>query len=186
MAQSNCGRGGRIAPPGSNKRMGAKAGFVPRFCHHDTGGSPSISLAQKTGTIADFPIRHRGRAYSPRPRLNRSDRLHAVKSLHGITTNANELAAGVHDRMPLILAPENYSRWLGDEPDPADLMRPFSAGLMRVADIDEGQQARNRIGTNSGCRLRAFRTGGAPREGEVAAPGGPRSGAPHQGLRRGC
>src|SRR5580693_7671436 len=24
MAQSNCGRGGRMAPPGSNKRMGAK------------------------------------------------------------------------------------------------------------------------------------------------------------------
>src|ERR1700748_3273517 len=63
MAQSNCGRGGRMAPPGSNKRMGAKAVFVPRFCHHDTRGSPSNSVVQKTGTIADFPIRHRGRAY---------------------------------------------------------------------------------------------------------------------------
>ena len=47
MAQSNCGRGGRMAPSGSNKRMGAKAGFVPRFCHHDTRGPPSIFLAQK-------------------------------------------------------------------------------------------------------------------------------------------
>src|ERR1700674_4532916 len=63
MAQSNCGRDGRMAPPGSNKRMGAKAGFVPRFCHHDTRGPPSIFPAQKTGTIADFPIRHRGGAY---------------------------------------------------------------------------------------------------------------------------
>src|SRR6516162_2393772 len=63
MAQSNCGRGGRMAPPGSNKRMGAKAGFVPRFRHHDTRRPPSIFLAQKTGTLADFPIRHRGRAY---------------------------------------------------------------------------------------------------------------------------
>ena len=52
-----------MAPPGSNKRMGAKAGFVPRFCHHDTRGPPSIFLAQKTGTIADFPIRYRGHAY---------------------------------------------------------------------------------------------------------------------------
>jgi hypothetical protein len=43
--------------------MGAKAGFVPRFWHHDTRGPPSIFLAQKTGTIADFPIRHRGDAY---------------------------------------------------------------------------------------------------------------------------
>jgi putative SOS response-associated peptidase YedK len=34
--------------------------------------------------------------------------------------------------MPLILAPENYERWLGDEPDPADLMRPFPAQLMRM------------------------------------------------------
>ena len=53
-----------MAPPGSNKRMGAKAGFMPRFCHHDTRGPPSIFLAQKTGTIADFPIRYRGGAYS--------------------------------------------------------------------------------------------------------------------------
>ncbi len=36
---------------------------MPRFCHHDTRGPPSIFLAQKTGTIADFPIRHRGSAY---------------------------------------------------------------------------------------------------------------------------
>ena len=36
---------------------------MPRFCHHDTRGPPSIFLAQKTGTIADFPIRHRGDAY---------------------------------------------------------------------------------------------------------------------------
>ena len=55
-----------MAPLGSNKRMGAKAGFVPRFCHHDTRGPPSIFLAQKTGTLADFPIRHRGRAYNHR------------------------------------------------------------------------------------------------------------------------
>src|SRR6202030_2266196 len=30
---------------------------------HDTRGPPSIFSAQKTGTIADFPIRHRGDAY---------------------------------------------------------------------------------------------------------------------------
>src|ERR1700746_477329 len=31
---------------------------------HDMRGSPPISLAQKTGTIADFPIPHRGGAYN--------------------------------------------------------------------------------------------------------------------------
>jgi putative SOS response-associated peptidase YedK len=49
-----------------------------------------------------------------------------------ITTDANELVAEIHDRMPLILASADYSRWLSDEPDPGDLMRPFSAEPMRI------------------------------------------------------
>jgi putative SOS response-associated peptidase YedK len=36
-----------------------------------------------------------------------------------ITTDANELVAESHDRMPLILSPGDYARWLSDEPDPA-------------------------------------------------------------------
>ena len=38
----------------------------------------------------------------------------------------------IHDRMPLILAPADYTRWLSDEPDPGDLMRPFPAEPMRM------------------------------------------------------
>jgi putative SOS response-associated peptidase YedK len=34
--------------------------------------------------------------------------------------------------MPLILAPADYERWLGEEPDPRDLMKPFPAELMRM------------------------------------------------------
>jgi putative SOS response-associated peptidase YedK len=34
--------------------------------------------------------------------------------------------------MPVILAQEAYERWLGEEPDPHDLMRPFPAHLMRM------------------------------------------------------
>ena len=49
-----------------------------------------------------------------------------------ITTDANELVAEIHDRMPLILAPADYTRWLSDEPDPGDLMRPFPAEPMRM------------------------------------------------------
>jgi putative SOS response-associated peptidase YedK len=49
-----------------------------------------------------------------------------------VTTDANELVADIHDRMPLILAPGDYARWLGEEPDPRDLMRPFPADLMRM------------------------------------------------------
>jgi hypothetical protein len=40
--------------------------------------------------------------------------------------------AQIHNRMPLILAPNDYVRWLSDEPDPSDLLRPFPAGPMRM------------------------------------------------------
>ncbi len=49
-----------------------------------------------------------------------------------ITTDANELVAEIHDRMPLILAPGDYARWLSDEPDPNELMQPFPADSMRM------------------------------------------------------
>jgi putative SOS response-associated peptidase YedK len=49
-----------------------------------------------------------------------------------ITTDANELVAQIHNRMPLILAPSDYARWLSDEEDRRDLMRPFPAAPMRM------------------------------------------------------
>ena len=49
-----------------------------------------------------------------------------------ITTDANQLVADIHDRVPLILSPSDYIRWLSDEYDPRDLMRPFPAEPMRV------------------------------------------------------
>src|SRR6478672_9165303 len=55
-----------------------------------------------------------------------------VRTFAIITTDANELVAEIHDRMPLILAPIDYTRWLSDEPDPGDLMRPFPAEPMRM------------------------------------------------------
>ena len=50
-----------------------------------------------------------------------------IRTFAIITTDANELVAGIHDGMPFALA-----RWLGDEADPRDLMRPFPAGQMRM------------------------------------------------------
>jgi putative SOS response-associated peptidase YedK len=55
-----------------------------------------------------------------------------IRTFAVITTDANELVADIHDRMPAILAPGDYTRWLSDEPDPRDLMRPFPARLMRM------------------------------------------------------
>ncbi len=49
-----------------------------------------------------------------------------------ITTDANELVAQIHNRMPLIIAPKDYARWLSDEPDPRELMVPFPAEPMRM------------------------------------------------------
>jgi hypothetical protein len=40
--------------------------------------------------------------------------------------------ADIHDRMPVILRPADYDRWLGLGPDPRDLLRPFPADLMRM------------------------------------------------------
>jgi putative SOS response-associated peptidase YedK len=55
-----------------------------------------------------------------------------IRTFAIITTDSNELVGEIHDRMPVILAPANNARWLSDEPDPRDLMRPFPAGLMRM------------------------------------------------------
>jgi putative SOS response-associated peptidase YedK len=38
----------------------------------------------------------------------------------------------IHDRMPLIVSPGDYVRWLSDKPHPRDLMRPFPAEPMRM------------------------------------------------------
>lgn len=49
-----------------------------------------------------------------------------------LTTEANALVAPHHDRMPVILAPGDLDRWLGDAP-PADLagfLRPWEAETM--------------------------------------------------------
>jgi putative SOS response-associated peptidase YedK len=48
-----------------------------------------------------------------------------VRTFCIITTNANELVREIHDRMPVILRPEDHTRWLGEEEPPADLLRPF-------------------------------------------------------------
>ncbi len=49
-----------------------------------------------------------------------------------ITTDANELVGRIHDRMPAILKPEDYERWLGSEPDPRELRAPFPSAPMVI------------------------------------------------------
>src|SRR5207249_2854397 len=56
-----------------------------------------------------------------------------IRSFAVITTTANELVSDIHDRMPVIIPPEAYDRWLSAvEPDPRDLLVPFPATLMTM------------------------------------------------------
>jgi putative SOS response-associated peptidase YedK len=56
-----------------------------------------------------------------------------VRTFAVITTTANELVGEIHDRMPVIIPPESYDRWLSTlDPDPRDLLVPFPAGPMRI------------------------------------------------------
>jgi len=46
-----------------------------------------------------------------------------VRTFAVVTCPANELMAEIHDRMPVIVLPEAYDRWLANiEPDPRDLL----------------------------------------------------------------
>jgi putative SOS response-associated peptidase YedK len=57
-----------------------------------------------------------------------------------LTTDPNELAQRVHDRMPVILEPRDYMRWMepGDSNRlPVDLLRPYAAEKMRSWPVHE-------------------------------------------------
>jgi putative SOS response-associated peptidase YedK len=55
-----------------------------------------------------------------------------------LTTEANELVAHIHNRMPVILRPEDEVRWLEQELPVAaaqELLAPFPAGLMTAYEV---------------------------------------------------
>jgi len=55
-----------------------------------------------------------------------------IQSFSIITTGPNETIAAIHDRMPVILQPEDERLWLGrtSEPELTDLLNPYPAGKM--------------------------------------------------------
>ena len=59
----------------------------------------------------------------------------ALETFTILTTDPNELMEPIHNRMPVILEPRDYARWL-DAGDPArppiDLLRPYPAEKMRA------------------------------------------------------
>jgi putative SOS response-associated peptidase YedK len=48
-----------------------------------------------------------------------------------ITGEPNDLIRPLHDRMPVIIAPEDFDTWLGGSPEEAqDLLKPFPSERM--------------------------------------------------------
>lgn len=62
-----------------------------------------------------------------------------------LTTSANELMESLHDRMPVIVAPEDYAQWLGTGKDSTPreldqlqhLLRPFDTQKMAAYPVDK-------------------------------------------------
>jgi putative SOS response-associated peptidase YedK len=55
-----------------------------------------------------------------------------------LTTNANDLLAGLHNRMPVILHPDDFDEWLDTARPPTQLARlwkPFPANELRVRPV---------------------------------------------------
>jgi putative SOS response-associated peptidase YedK len=58
-----------------------------------------------------------------------------------LTTSPNELVANIHNRMPVIVAPEEFERWLDPNVDAtgvADLLKPYPADQMRAGPVGLG------------------------------------------------
>lgn len=51
-----------------------------------------------------------------------------------ITVPPNELVGAIHDRMPAIIPIEHHACWLGDDPDPRELLKPFPAEKMKTVE----------------------------------------------------
>jgi putative SOS response-associated peptidase YedK len=55
-----------------------------------------------------------------------------------ITTDPNSLLEKYHNRMPVILKPSEYTRWLTGDRVPLELLRPFNAEAMTATCVDPG------------------------------------------------
>lgn len=60
-----------------------------------------------------------------------------VRTFAIITVPANALVATIHARMPAILRPEDYARWLGTDEDPRDALAPYPAELMAMWPVSQ-------------------------------------------------
>ena len=56
-----------------------------------------------------------------------------IRTFAVITCEPNSLVGQLHDRMPVIVRPAAYDRWLANiEPDPRDLLEPYPSEAMKI------------------------------------------------------
>jgi putative SOS response-associated peptidase YedK len=71
----------------------------------------------------------------------RSPAQETVRSFTIITTTPNELCAPIHNRMPVILPPEAWSEWLGEEAAEEAMLKtmlgPYPSDLMTLWPVDK-------------------------------------------------
>ena len=106
--------------------------------HSQNGGASYPRLASTSGNsaaTANSPIAFVAKtlSHSPLPvaRLNGEEILSAAM----IVGEPNPLVGGVHDRMPVMLLPEDYDGWLGSTTAPENLrnlLRPYDESLMEA------------------------------------------------------
>jgi putative SOS response-associated peptidase YedK len=70
-----------------------------------------------------------------------------IRTFAILTIGANELISEIHDRMPVILQPSDYARWLGREPDPDDLLQEYPAELMVIRPLSRRRPAPSKAAT---------------------------------------
>jgi putative SOS response-associated peptidase YedK len=105
-----------LSPP--TRAAKPKAGSRPVYTFEMPDGAP-YALA---GIFSEW----RPRKGSSRPPLD---------TFSIVTTEANELTEPIHDRMPVILHPRDYDRWLNEYDEsrpPLDLLRPYNSEGMRM------------------------------------------------------
>jgi putative SOS response-associated peptidase YedK len=74
----------------------------------------------------------------------RQDPVAATDSFTIITTEANEFLAPFHHRMPVVLSPESYARWLDPDADATqliDLLAPAPNEVLQWAPLDRAVNA---------------------------------------------
>ena len=80
-----------------------------------------------------------------------------------LTTSANATVAPIHDRMPVLIRPPDFDRWLGAEGDIGDLLRPAAEEILKVHPV--GKRV-NRVGEQGGELLEPVKVE-ARRQGEL-------------------